>query len=162
MKNLRDDNLARLIECVRADLDAQRRAEELLDEGCELLRSGAGSSILDELIERVGSELSGAPERARRRDAALRSFAESVQVPVDSVTLGSVVARVGACSQSDHLLTLRADLRRTVENVRRKSKKLSALAGFHRRFVHELLETVLGDGGKNPLEDRGVLVDARA
>ena len=158
----RDNTLARLIECVRADLDAQRRAEGLLDDGCELLRTAGDRAELDELVYRVSKELAGAPERARRREAVLASFAESFRVPLESVTLGSIAARVGACQEAERLLVLRAELRRTVESVRRKARKLSSLAGFHRRLVHELVEVILGEEGKNPLEDRGVLVDAQA
>ena len=77
-------------------------------------------------------------------------------------TLTSIAERCGPGAAQD-LSRLGRDLREVTIRLARRQRRVAALIATHRRVTREVIEHVLADEhGRNPFEDRGVLVDAEA
>jgi hypothetical protein len=149
----------------RNRLEANLR-DELTGQGelLELLRRQEKAVVARtavELLEVTGlieSELSAAAARRLRREPILRRVAELMQLAPSSLTLRSIVERLG--DEGQRLRALREELREAASRVVRQNRRVAAVVGLHRRLNQEVLELVLAEEDSNPFERTGALVDA--
>ena len=143
---------------VQEELGAQRALLEALSRTEQAARAGKSAGL-----ERHGRELEGLLEEVGARDARRRALlgrlAGALGLPANGVTLSRLVARMEA-DQLDprRLQGLRAELREIVAGVVRTSRRLAAVAQYHRGLMNELCSALTAGGAG--IEGAGALLDA--
>ena len=161
----RQETLVAELERYAADeLAAQGRLLEALRAQEEALFHGDLAAIRRG-VERFDAELAGAPQRAARRAELVRRLAVQFRVAPQTLTLGSICARLGDAGAG--LARHASALREASTAVATATRRLAALARLHVRLNGELLESVLergGDGvaGASTSSGRGLGVGAQS
>ncbi len=134
-------------------------AQRILLAILERIERAAGSGDR-EALGRGAAELEGAlaqaPARDARRRALLGRLSAALGLAAGTVTLSQLLARLAQAGLEERrLAALRAELRAVVASVVRASRRLAALARYHRGLLQELGGVWLArEGG-------GALVDAQ-
>ncbi len=120
---------------------------------------GSNLGGLEEAI-RAGRELARrAPERDRRRRMLLKDFQRLWGISAQSMTLGSICARLGGSGR--RLKRMRDELKETVRELARVGQRVKTLARYHQGVIHEVVETVVEQEGGST-ERGGTLLNAEA
>lgn len=143
---------------VQEEIGAQARFAAALEELERAVRAGAAAPLA-KAGSTLEAELAGAPGREARRRALLARLAAALGLAPAGLTLTRVAARLEA-EQVDvtRLAALRSELRATVAGVARTTRRLAAVAQYHRGLFDELCQKLLDKGGGSA---SGQLVDAR-
>lgn len=147
----------RLEAILREELAGQREMLELLRRQESAVVARTPEALIAVTAE-IEAAVSSASSRRVRREPVVRRLAELMQVAPSSVTLGSLVVRLG--EEGARLAELREELRDVTARVVRQNRRVAALVGLHRRINQEVLELVLADEHSNPMQRAGALVDA--
>ena len=132
-------------------LDAQERA---VREGDAEALSITGSDL--------ESELEGEPRRERHRRELLGSIGRALGVPAAVLSMSSIAERLSATGvvDVDRLLRLRDELREALLAVRKKARRLAAVARGHQEVLDDVLRLLSGNA--DDPRAGGFLVDAEA
>lgn len=142
---------------LQEELGAQQAMRAEL-EGLEAATRTGSSVELEARAGALGTLLGRAGARDVRRQAMLQKLAHAMGLSAGEVTLTKLAARLAAGgAETQRLDALRQELRAEVEDVLRLSRRLSALAQYHRGVLEELCQ-VLAAGAPGA---HGQLVDAR-
>jgi hypothetical protein len=117
-------------------------------------------SSFEKTVEEIGKLVPRDGHRAAKREHLLRQISEHWQVPVEALTLGSIVRRLGL--EGTRLEELRVELRKVVATVLKHNRRLSSLIGMHRRLNRDIIQVVLGGDEKYDIDSSGTILDARA
>jgi hypothetical protein len=144
---------------LQEELGAQHALAAVLERIERAARAGS-SADLARSAQELEALLGGAPGRdARRRVIGMRAASElglAAEVP----TLAALATRLAAAGVDvARLDALRAELRAAVAAGLRASRRLAALAQYHRGVLEELCQLLLADA---PVQGGGHLVDASA
>jgi hypothetical protein len=144
---------------LQEELGAQSALSAVLERIEHAARAGE-SVALARSAQELETLLGGAPGReARRRVIGMRAASElglTVEVP----TLAALSKRLAAVGVDvSRVDALRGELRAAVAAGLRASRRLAALAQYHRGVLEELCQLLLADA---PAEGGGHLVGARA
>ena len=103
--------------------------------------------------------LAGSGARDGRRAALFARLAAALGLPGEGLTMTKLCARLAAQGiDTTRLEPMRAELREVVRSVLQASRRMAALAQYHRGFLEELCQLLrVGSPGSE-----GHLVDARA
>jgi len=143
---------------VQEELGAQRRLLENLRLQQAALE-GSDLASLDEAV-RAGRDLTRrSTERDRRRKMLLKDFQRLWGVSAQSMTLGSICARLGGSGR--RLKRMRDELRDVLRDIARTSQRVRTLARYHQGVIHEVVETVVEQEGGS-MERGGTLLNAEA
>ncbi len=143
---------------VQEEIGAQSRVLAALEAQGEALRSHESARIVTATAA-LDSEIAAQARRAERRNELLTSLATAWNLPAGTLTLGSIVQRVG--DEGRRLARQRDELAETVGNVARQSRRNGLVARLHQRVTSEVLQAVLVESGSEAvLAEGGALVDA--
>lgn len=143
---------------VQEEIGAQSRVLAALEAQGEALRSHESARIVTATAA-LDSEIAAQARRAERRNELLTSLATAWGLPAGTLTLGSIVQRVG--DEGRRLARQRDELAETVGNVARQSRRNGLVARLHQRVTSEVLQAVLVESGSEAvLAEGGALVDA--
>lgn len=149
--------LRQLESYVQEEIGAQGRVLAALEAQGEALRSHEPARI-DEATRALDREIEGQARRSERRAALVEGLAQAWGVAPSSLSLGSIVQRVG--DESARLARQREELKRASGDVARQSRRNGMVARFHERLTSDVLQAVLVQADGLPLEQGGALVDA--
>jgi hypothetical protein len=139
---------------IQEEVAAQRGLQAVLAGIEAAARAGTELSARSAELE---AALASAAARDARRRALLSRVGSALGIPARAVTLGKLAAALEQTAlDGARLSALRAELRAVVAGTVRASRRLSALARYHRGLLEELAGLITG-GGK---PESGVLVDA--
>lgn len=120
-------------------------------------RTGSGADLqqrgaeLQTLLARSGA-------REARRQHLLEKLARAMKLEVEEVTLTKLIARLAAAGiDAQRLERSRAELREAVQAVGATSRRLAAMAQYHRGVLEELCQALVAGAPRGA----GHLVDAR-
>jgi len=143
---------------VQEEIGAQSRVLAALEALREALRSHESARIVTATAA-LDSEIAAQARRTERRNELLASLATAWGLPAGTLTLGSIVQRVG--DEGRRLARQRDELAETVGNVARQSRRNGLVARLHQRVTSEVLQAVLVESGSEAvLAEGGALVDA--
>jgi len=144
---------------IQEELAARGRTLELIrsQEQAVLANDPAALEAAMSELERV---LEGHAGRERKRNYVIAALAESFGLASESLTLASILERLGEDAGS--LEKLRAELASVSRDIKRANRRLAALCGMHRQIAREVIHSLLDQGAGDPLERAGALVDAEA
>lgn len=143
---------------VQEEIGAQSRVLAALEAQGEALRSHESARIVTATAA-LDSEIAAQARRTERRNELLASLATAWGLPAGTLTLGSIVQRVG--DEGRRLARQRDELAETVGNVARQSRRNGLVARLHQRVTSEVLQAVLVESGSEAvLAEGGALVDA--
>lgn len=151
--------LRHLEACTQEDLCAQTRIRELLAQQSAALTTRNTESI-EETTDELDRELDAGLHRVTRRGQLIDGFASIWGIPGSALSLSSIAERYGPGSEK--LMELRTQLRTATTEVMEAGRRNAALIRMHREVVHEVMDVLFGEGGKNPLDVEGSLVNAEA
>jgi len=143
---------------LQEELEAQRALFQVLTRTEAAARGAAGPEL-----ERCGRELAalvalGAPREARRR-ALLGRLAGELGLAPPAVNLTRICAALAQRGlDAQRLQNARGELRAATAATVKLSRRLCALAQYHRGLLDELCQLFLADA---PAEGGGHLLDAR-
>lgn len=125
---------------LQEELGAQRAILSALERIETAARSGSAAEL-----ERCGGELEGELARSPARDARRRALHERLAahlgLPAHGLALSKLVARLAAAQvETARLESLRAELKEIVLRVVAASRRLAAVARYHRGVLDELCE----------------------
>jgi hypothetical protein len=143
---------------VQEEIGAQGRLSGALAALERAVRAGQARAI-STAGTTLEAELAHAPAREARRRVLLGRIAASFGLAPQGLTLARVVARLEVERVDVARLTeLRAELRTRVAEVKKVTRRLAAMAQYHRGLFDELCQKLLdrGEGASS-----GQLVDAR-
>ena len=146
----------------REELAGQERMLRLLEEQERAIVSGKSKAVI-EATDAIESETQSGAKRSSARTKILQSLAGVWRIPVDAMTMSSIVER--ADGRADRLIELRMTLRTRAAQVLKKNRKLAALANMHRKVMQEVIDAVLAselDGEEVAVGSSGTLIDAEA
>jgi hypothetical protein len=106
------------------------------------------------------SETRSVVQRARRRDQLLAELGRHWGVAPGTLTLTSICTRLGP--DSARLERQCRELRGIVQQVTRSARRLTTVARRHQRMLGDVIERLVGAGGRAELMGSGALVDAEA
>lgn len=148
-----------LEDCVALEIESKRTAVSWIGR-LEGALAAYDPAAFEAVVE-DGASLTRADEgNAARRQRLLAQLAGAWGVPVGTLTLGSIVRRLGA--DGARLEELRGELRLAVGEVMKRRRRLSALIGMHQRINSDLMQLVLGCDSAEELEAGGSLINAEA
>jgi hypothetical protein len=104
-------------------------------------------------------ELAAQIERVEKRKRIFAVLAARWSLDPAALSLSSIIAR---CGEQTGLATLRDELRRSTNELLRRNRRFSALAGAHRRLVEELVQALIQAGDPEGRSQGGMLVDTEA
>ena len=143
---------------VQEEIGAQSRVLAALEAQGEALRSHESARIVA-ATSTLDAEIMAQARRTERRNELLSALAAAWSLPTGTLTLGSIVQRVG--DEGRRLARQREELAATVGNVARQSRRNGLVARLHQRVTSEVLQAVLVESGDNAvLAEGGALVDA--
>ncbi len=143
---------------VQEEIGAQSRVLAALEAQGEALRSHESARIVA-ATSTLDAEIMAQARRTERRNELLSALAVAWGLPAATLTLGSIVQRVG--DEGRRLARQREELAATVGNVTRQSRRNGLVARLHQRVTSEVLQAVLVESGNSAvLAEGGVLVDA--
>ena len=143
---------------LQEELGAQRSMLDVLGRIEGAARSGKGPELAAAGHELEGL-LAGTAPREARRAALLAKLGAALGLAVPAVTLTTLSLRLAEHGlETARLESLRAELHETVTAVMHASRRMAALAQYHRGFFEELCQ-LLSAGAPT---EQGHLVDARA
>ena len=143
---------------VQEEIGAQSRVLAALEAQGEALRSHESARIVA-ATSTLDAEIMAQARRTERRTELLSALAAAWSLPTGTLTLGSIVQRVG--DEGRRLARQREELAATVGNVARQSRRNGLVARLHQRVTSEVLQAVLVESGDNAvLAEGGALVDA--
>jgi hypothetical protein len=143
---------------VQEEIGAQSRVFAALEAQGEALRSHESARIVA-ATSTLDAEIMAQARRTERRNELLSALAAAWSLPTGTLTLGSIVQRVG--DEGRRLARQREELAATVGNVARQSRRNGLVARLHQRVTSEVLQAVLVESGDNAvLAEGGALVDA--
>ena len=134
---------------VLASIEAQERSIAANDPGS-----------FENTVEEIGKLVPRDGHRAAKREHLLRQISEHWQIPVEALTLGSIVRRLGP--EGEQLEELRGELRKVVAAVLKHNRRLASLIGMHRRLNRDIIQVVLGGDENRDIASSGTILDARA
>lgn len=143
---------------VQEEIGAQSRVLAALEAQGEALRSHESARIVA-ATSTLDAEIMAQARRTERRNELLSALAAAWSLPTGTLTLGSIVQRVG--DEGRRLARQREELAATVGNVARQSRRNGLVARLHQRVTSEVLQAVLVESGDDAvLAEGGALVDA--
>lgn len=146
--------------CIQEELQARERTLELLTRQERAILDNR-SEDLAQATSKLERELVGGVERGARRDEIFRALARLWSVPVNAMTLSSIIERLG--SGAGGLSRLRDELRDQTARVVRANRRIAALTRLHRRLVQDVLGALFQEEvDAMPLAGAGTLIDAEA
>ncbi len=151
--------LHRLEACVQREIAAQARVLERLDAEEIAISRGSPEEVLA-AAEALGEEVASEDARSRERRAILTGLAASFEVSPDSLTLSSIVERIG--EPRGNLAHLRTELRALVAQVVRRTRRIGSLARLQGQVLHEAIGTVISQELQQGARSGGALVNAEA
>lgn len=144
---------------VQEEIGAQSRLLTLLQAQEAALRSHSALELAAATAS-LDRELESTHDRARRRQTILESLARKWSVAASSLSLTSVVERVG--DEGERLARQRGELERATRKVQRLARRNAVAANYHQRLTAEVLQAVLAPQSGGLVTDGGGLVDAEA
>ena len=144
---------------VQEEIGAQGRVLAALDRQGEALRSHEPVRIL-ESTRALDLEIEAQARRSGRRAALIEGLATAWGVAPSSLTLGSIVQRIG--DEGARLTRQRDELRRATGEVAKQSRRNGMVARFQHKIASDVLQAVLVPEGQGSLDEGGTLVDAEA
>lgn len=162
--NAREQQLLRRLESyLQLEIGVQSNLLACLDVQATALTTGTADEILA-ATESLGLEFRTMDARSKERSDILRSLGQHFGVEAGTLTLSSIVERLGEAAQG--IAQQRIQLRELAGQVVRKSRRTSALARAHGQILGSALEQTLQqnlpDSGGARLEEGGALVNAEA
>jgi hypothetical protein len=143
---------------VQEEIGAQGRVLAALEAQGEALRSHDSARIV-EATAALDREILAQARRAERRTELLTALANVWGVAPATLTLGSIVQRVG--DEGRRLARQRDDLQHAAGSVARQSQRNGLVARLHQRVTSQVLQAVLVDGGDGAsLTEGGTLINA--
>ena len=143
---------------VQEEIGAQSRVLAALEAQGEALRSHESARIVAATAA-LDSEIAAQAKRSERRVELLSALAAVWSLPAGTLTLGSIVQRVG--DEGRRLARQREELTATVGSVARQSRRNRLVARLHQRVTSDILQAVLVENGsESVLAEGGALVDA--
>lgn len=143
---------------VQEEIGAQSRVLAALEAQGEALRSHESARIVAATAA-LDAEIIAQTRRTERRNELLAALAATWSLPAGTLTLGSIVQRVG--DEGRRLARQREELATSVGSVARQSRRNGLVARLHQRVTSEVLQAVLVESGDNAvLAEGGALVDA--
>ena len=152
-----DKHVNRLVAVAREEVASQERIAALLERQEASVRR-PGDEEFQAATAALETELAGAPQRASRRDRALRDLAAELRVAPSALTIGSVVERLG--DRGAALAIERDRLRDAAREVQRRNRRVATLVRLHRQVTKELIQVVLGPSDGGDVHSGGSLIDA--
>jgi hypothetical protein len=142
---------------LQEELQSERALLELLQRMEAAARRGSGDELARCALE-VTTQLDGGTARHVRRTTLFARLAAALAVPVQSLTLTRLAAKLRSERiETARLEVLRDELRAATSEALRASRRLAAMAQYHRGLLEELCQLLQGEA---PRSD-GHLVDAR-
>jgi len=143
---------------LQEELGAQRALLALL-ERIEAAACAGASAELASSGHELEAHLAGTGARDARRTTLFARLAAALGLPAAGVTMTGLCARLAALGiDTTRLEPMRTELRELARSVLRTSRRLAALAQYHRGFLEELCQLLRAGSPSS----EGHLVDARA
>lgn len=156
------------VQCLLQELEAQVGDElaaqtcvlAMLDQQEQAIKSGAADQIVKVTAD-IEAQLKSSASRGRRRQTTLRKLSRTWSVPLEALTLSSIVERARSAGiNTNRLASLRGELRATMAQVVKRSRLMGLLARTNAQILHEAIETVLKAGNPRASSEGGALVNA--
>ncbi len=141
------------------ECSAQQRVEACLRRQEEALLRGTPADVV-ESVRALETELATAGKRTARRQLVLRRLGAAWRVSGRSLTLSSIVERLGPAG--GRVAALRGELRRALASVTKHGRRVAAQARYQHKLIGELVQGVLVEHCGADGTRRGGLVDAEA
>ncbi|MFT7484673.1 MAG: hypothetical protein ACI9F9_000517 [Candidatus Paceibacteria bacterium] len=145
--------------CLAEELAAQTESLTWVNTMEQALKDN--DSLTFESTSQRGSELCRKADRAAtKRKGLLADLASNWGVAAGTLTLGSVVRRLGG--QGARMDTLRKELRAAISGVIKRQRRLSALINMHKRINADVMKVIVGCDSHEEVNQGGSLVNAEA